>query len=132
MLKLLWGEDIVQKNPEDLDSDHRWLDEGELTELTEVPREEMDVGARKQPEDQGRHELHPEPDLEIPFIPEDPEEIAVREGIHEIIQGEIHHEDKEAEAKAEVPSEWNEVQDLMMEDKDVQPATDSEQLSNRS
>ena len=65
-----------------------------MTELPEVPREETEVGAREQPEEQGRHELHPEPDLEIPVIPEDPEEIAVREGIHERIQAEIHHEDK--------------------------------------
>ena len=68
-------------------------------------------------------------DLEIPVIPEDPEEIAVRDGIHEKKQAEIHHADKEAEAKAEemleVPLEWNEVPDLMMEDKDVQPATET-------
>ena len=40
-----------------------------------------------------------EPDLEIQVIPEDPKEIAVREGIHERIQAEIHHEDKEAETR---------------------------------
>ena len=39
----------------------------------EVPREETEVGAREQPEKQGKHELRPEPDLEIPVIPEDPE-----------------------------------------------------------
>ena len=54
-------------------------------------------------------------------------EIAVREGIHERIQAEIHHEDKEAkdavEEMLEVPPEWNDVPDLMMEDKDVRPAT---------
>ena len=55
-------------------------------ELPEVLREETEVGAKEQPEEQGRHELHPESDLEIPVIPEDPEEIAVREGIHERIQ----------------------------------------------
>ena len=40
---------------------------------------------------------------------------------------EIHHEDKEAETAAEemlaVPPEWNEVPDLMMEDKDIRPTT---------
>ena len=92
-LKLYRGEEVVQQNPEDLDPDG-WWDEGELTELPEVPWEETEVGAREQPEDPGRHELRPEPDLEIPVIPEDPEEIAVREGIHERIQAEIHHEDK--------------------------------------
>ena len=89
MLKLYRWEDIVQQNREDLDSD-QWLDEEELTKLPQVPREETKVGAREQPEEQGRHELHPEPDLEIPVIPEDPEEIAVREGIHERIQEYIY------------------------------------------
>ena len=68
--------------------------------------------------------MHLEPDLEIPVIPEDPEEIAVREGIHERIQAEIHHEDKEAKTMAEeiieVPLEWNEVPDLMTK---VHPAS---------
>ena len=41
------------------------------------------------------------PDVEIQVIPEDPEEIAVREGIHERIQVEVHHEDKEAETEME-------------------------------
>ena len=102
-------------------------------ELPKVPREETQVGARDQPEEQGRHELHPEPDLDIPVIHEDPEEIAVREGIHERMQAQIHHKDKEAEAAAEavveemleVPLEWNEVSDLMMEDDDVRPATEA-------
>ena len=56
-----------------------------MKELQEVPREETKVGAREQPEEQGRHKLHPEPDLEIPVIPQDHEKIAVREGIHERI-----------------------------------------------
>ena len=46
-------------------------------------------------------EIPLEPDLEIQVIPEDPEEIAVREGIHERIQVEVHHEDKEAETEME-------------------------------
>ena len=70
-----------------------------------------------------------EPDLEIAVIPKDPEEIAVRKGIHERIQVEIHHEDKEAEAAAEetleVPLEWIEVPDMMMEDQDVLPAIEA-------
>ena len=99
-MKLYQREDVVQQNPEDLDPDG-WLDDGELTELLEVPREETEVGAREQPEEQERHELPLEPYLEIPVIPEDPEVIAVRERIHERIQAEIHHEDKKAEAMAE-------------------------------
>ena len=50
VLKLYWGEDVIRQNPEDLDLD-RWLDEGELTELPETPREETEVGTREQPED---------------------------------------------------------------------------------
>ena len=41
-LKLYRGEDVIRQNPEDLDPD-RWLDEGELTELPEIPKEEMDM-----------------------------------------------------------------------------------------
>ena len=88
MLKLYQGVDEVWQSPEDLDPDW-WLDEGELIELMEVPREETEEGAREQPEDQGRTELHPEPDLYIPMIPEDPEVMAEREGVHERIQAEI-------------------------------------------
>ena len=42
-----------------------------------------------------------EPDLEIPTILNDPQEMAVREGIYERIQAEIYHENKEREAQAE-------------------------------
>ena len=70
-------------------------------------------------------EITAEPALEIQVIPEDPEEMAAREGIHERIQGEIHHENKEREARAEemleIPLEWNEVPDLIMEDGDILP-----------
>ena len=72
-------------------------------------------------------ETPPEPELEIQVIPEDPEEIAVRERTHERIQTEIHHENKvetTVEEMLEVPQEWNEVSDLMMEDEDVGPATE--------
>ena len=50
------------------------LDEGELTELQEVTREEVEVGVREQPEDQKRPELYPEPEV-----------ITEREGVHERI-----------------------------------------------
>ena len=36
MLKLYRREDVVRQEPEDIDPD-RWLDEGELTELPELP-----------------------------------------------------------------------------------------------
>ena len=57
------------------------------------------------------------------MILDDPEEMAVREGIHERIQVEIYHENKEREAQAEemldIPPEWNEVKDLILEDRDI-------------
>ena len=39
-----------------------------------------------------------EPDLDIPMILDDPEEMAVGEGIHERIQVEIYQENKKREA----------------------------------
>ena len=49
--------------------------------------------------------------------------MAVREGIHERIQAEIYHKNKEREAQAEemldIPPEWNEVKDLILEDEDI-------------
>ena len=73
----------------------------------------MEVGVREQPEDQRRPELDPEPDLDIPFLPEDSEVIAEREGVHERIQAKIQHEYMEGEVAGEVmievPPEWNAV-----------------------
>ena len=67
-------------------------------------------------------ELYPEPDLDIPILPEDPKLIAEREGIQERIQLEIQHEEKEVEVAAEemleVPPAWNEVPDLRMKDEE--------------
>ena len=76
-------------------------------------------------EEPGYPEIPSKPAQEIQIIPEDSEEMAVREGIHERIQAEIHQGNKEEEARAEemleVPPEWNEVPDLMMEEEDVLP-----------
>ena len=72
LLKFFWGEDVIRQNPEVIDKD-QWLDEGESMELPEGQREEAEVGVREQPEDQRRQELFPEPDLDIPILPEDPE-----------------------------------------------------------
>ena len=103
VLKLYRGEDVIRQNPEDIDPD-QWLDEGELTKA-----------------DNGSY-------LEIPIIPEEPDTIAMRGGIHEIIQAEIQHEDKEAEAMVkemlDAPPVWNEVPDLMMETKDCRMIRD--------
>ena len=54
---------------------------------------------------------------------------AEREGIHERIQLEIQHKDKKGEVVAkeilEVPLAWDEVSDLMMEDKDGMMMTEA-------
>ena len=87
-----------------------------MTKLPEIPKEETGAETRGQPEGQGIQELYPEPTLDIPIITEDPEVITEREGVHERIQAEIQHADKEAEMAEEVmleiPPEWNAVPDL--------------------
>ena len=88
VLKLYCGEDMIHQNPEDIDLD-QWLDKGELTELLETletPRGEGEIMPRETTRDWRDLEIPPETDLEIPVIPEDSEEIAVREGIDERIQ----------------------------------------------
>ena len=56
-------------------------------------------------------------------LPDTPEEIAEREGIHERIQAELLNGDAEELSQAketlELPPVWNEVQDLLMDDGDV-------------
>ena len=94
-LKLYCGEDVICQDPEDIDPD-RWLDKGELTELPKAPLGEVEMRSRELSIDRRDLEIPPEPEIEIQVIPEDPEEIAVRVGMHKIIQAEIHHEDKEA------------------------------------
>ena len=124
VLKLYRGENVVRQEPDDVDPD-RWVDKGELTELPEISvgeRERVFMETRLDPVNP---EITAEPDLEIPMILDDPEEMAVREGIHERIQAEIYNENKEREAQAkemlEIPPEWNEVPDLIMEDEDILP-----------
>ena len=115
---------MIRQDPEDIDSD-RWLDEGELTELPEAPLGKAERRYIEPSIDQRNPEIPPDPALEIQIIPEDPKEKAVREGIHERIQAEIYQEDKEAKTREEeileVPPRWNEVTDLMLEDKNVLP-----------
>ena len=70
-------------------------------------------------------EILSEPALEIQMGPEHPDEIALREGIHERIQAKLLKGNKEEQARPEemleVPPEKNEVPDLMMEEEDVLP-----------
>ena len=60
-------------------------------------------------------EMTAEPDLEVPMVLDDPEEMAVREGLHERIQAEIYHEDKEREAQDEEMLD-RPLEDLIWED----------------
>ena len=71
-------------------------------EVPEIPREEAEEGVKEQTEDQRKPELYPEPDLDIPILPENPEAIAEREGIHKRIQFGIQQEDKETKTAEEV------------------------------
>ena len=70
-------------------------------------------------------EVSAELTIDVQVILEDPEEMAVREGIHKRIQAEMHHEDKETEARAEemleIPPEWNKVPDSTMEEGEILP-----------
>ena len=83
--------------------------------MPEIPREEAEVRVGNEAEDPGTPEANTGPDLYVPIVPEDPGILAEREGIHQRIQVEIQHEDKEAEERLEVLPIWNEVPDLMME-----------------
>ena len=74
----------MQQELADVDPD-KWIDEGELTELPEVSLGERERVYMETRPDPINPEITPKPDLEIPMIPEDAEEIAVREGIHERI-----------------------------------------------
>ena len=117
VLKLYRGEDVVHQEPAYVDPD-LWVDEGELTELLEIPV--RDVVFRETYMDPVNPEVLVAPDVEIPMIFDSPEEREMREGIHERIQAEIYHEDRErvfqAEERLDAPLGWNNVEDLIMED----------------
>ena len=92
----------------------------ELPEISVGERERVFMETRPDPVNP---ETTAEPDLEVPMILDNPEEMGVREGIHERIQAEICHQKKEIAAQdedmLEIPPEWNEVQDLIWEDGDI-------------
>ena len=119
VLKLYSGEDVVQQEPADVDPDG-WVEEGELPETPVRERDRVFLEASM---DAVNLKVMVEPGLEVPMILDDPEEMAVREGIHEIIQTEINHEDREREVQAEEmldnPPEWNEMEDLVWEGVDI-------------
>ena len=117
VLKLYRGEDVVRQNPEDIDPD-RYADNGELTELPEIPLVELErVQMEPVPEDVNPEintKIDPELSLQVPV------EMVDIEGIHERIQSEMLNEEKEnisrAEEILELPPVWNEVQDLIMDE----------------
>ena len=115
---------MVRQEPEEVDPD-RWLDEGELKKLLETSLRGRERIYMEPLSGQRNPEISAKPALDIQITPEDPEEIAAREGIHERIQTEIHQGNKEVEVRAEemlkVPPEWIKVPDLMMEEEDVLP-----------
>ena len=98
-----------------------WMDEGELTELPEIPV--GDVVLRETCMDPVIPEVIATPDVDIPMIFDSPKEREMREGIHERIQGEICHEDTErvfqAEERLDAPPGWNDVEDLIMDDGEI-------------
>ena len=63
------------------------------------------------------------PDADIPMILDSPEEMEMREGIHERIQAEIHREDREeafqAEKRLNAHLGWNNIEDLIIEDGEI-------------
>ena len=71
-----------------------------LTELSEIPRAEAYERVENEVKVPCIQEADVGPYLEIPIIPEEPEDIASREGIYERIQAEMHHEDKKVEIMA--------------------------------
>ena len=79
---------IVRQEPADVDPD-RWTDEGELTELPEIPVLEGERVFREMCMDPVKPKIIAVLDLEIPMILDDPEEMAVRERIHKRIKAEI-------------------------------------------
>ena len=70
-------------------------------ELPEAPLGEAMRRPIEPSVDQRNPEIPPKLALEIQNVPEDPEEIAVREGTNKRIQAEIHHEEKVVKARAE-------------------------------
>ena len=96
----------------------RWADEEELTELPEIPVRDRDRVLQEMSMDPVNPEIIAVPDIEVPMIFDGPEEMAMREGIHERIQVEIYHEDRERAFQAEEML-LNEVEDLIMDDRNI-------------
>ena len=111
---------MVRQTPPDIDPD-LWINEGELTELPEIPVGE--VMFREPSLDPVNPEVINTPNADVLMTLDSPEEIEMRERIHERIQAEIHQEVREevfqAEERLNAPPVWNEVEDLMMDDGEI-------------
>ena len=82
-MKLYPGEDVVHQAPAGIDPD-LWTDEGELTELREIPV--GDVVLRETCTGPANPNVMATPDADIPMISDSPEDREMREGIHKRIQ----------------------------------------------
>ena len=88
---------MIRQAPAEINPD-LWIDEEELTELPEVPVEDrVIVEPCLGPDNPVAIEV---PDNEVPMILDSPEEMELREGIHERIQAEMHHEAREEVVQA--------------------------------
>ena len=112
----------MRQEPADVDPD-LWTDEGELTELPDIPVGDGDGVLPVTSMDPVNPEVIATPDLDIPMIFDSPEEREMRKGIHERIQAEIYHEERErafqAEERLDAPPGWNDVEDLIMNDREI-------------
>ena len=88
----------LRQTPADIDPD-LWIEEEELTELPEIPVGE--VVLRELCLDPVNPKVINTPDADVLMILDSPEEIEMREGIHERIQAEIHQEVREEAFQAE-------------------------------
>ena len=92
MLKLYRGEDVVRQNPEDLDPD-RYVEDGELTELLEIPLVTVERVDLETMDKAVNPEFNPEVNLELSFeVPKEMEDIG---SIHERIHVELLNQEKE-------------------------------------
>ena len=82
VLKLYQGEDIVRQNPKDLDPD-QYVDDGELTELPEIPLVELERVYMEPVAKAVNPEITPEVDPELGLQVHD--EMEDIDGIHERI-----------------------------------------------
>ena len=109
MLKLYPGGEVIPRNHKDIDPDH-WLEEGELTELPEIPRSE----AVERPTAAPRAKV---PDVEMHALPESPEEVETRYTSSEQVHRrktysfylEEWDEEQQQEDEWQVPDKWQRI-----------------------